>query len=165
MDGDRLVVGAVGEDSGATGVNGNQIDTSQVDSDAAYVFERDATGSWSQIAYLKASDTRAGDVFGRVGVGADTGCDRRNRGRQRGDGSEWRPKRQQSTTMMSTPAPSLYSISPATELRLRPPASKRRTPMQATCFSPRPHQHTMTRCELGARLRGIRPTQSVDESR
>jgi hypothetical protein len=57
------VVGASGEDSNATGVNGNQADNSASDSGAAYVFVRNGT-NWSQQAYLKASNTEAGDNFG-----------------------------------------------------------------------------------------------------
>lgn len=74
---DTLVAGAPGEDSSATGINGNQIDESAHDSGAAYVFKR-AGGSWTQQAYLKASNTGADDRFGfsvalwddRVAVGA-----------------------------------------------------------------------------------------------
>lgn len=63
---ETLVVGAVGEDSNATGVDGNQSDNSAVNSGAAYVFARTGGvfGSWSQQAYLKASNTEAGDGFG-----------------------------------------------------------------------------------------------------
>jgi len=64
LDGDTLMVGACGEDSNATGVNGNQLDNSASSSGAAYVFVR-SDGIWSQQAYLKASNTDAGDVFGR----------------------------------------------------------------------------------------------------
>lgn len=38
ISGDYAVVGAVGEDSGATGINGNQTDESRADSGAAYLF-------------------------------------------------------------------------------------------------------------------------------
>ena len=38
MSGDTLVVGALGESSNATGVNGNQGDNSALNSGAAYVF-------------------------------------------------------------------------------------------------------------------------------
>lgn len=55
--GDTLVVGAPGEDSSATGVNGDQTNNLAVDGGAAYVFVRDAVGVWSQQAYLKASHT------------------------------------------------------------------------------------------------------------
>lgn len=60
---DTIVVGAPNEDSGATGVNGDQSDNSAVESGAAYVFIR-SSGGWSQQAYLKASNTDAGDRFG-----------------------------------------------------------------------------------------------------
>jgi hypothetical protein len=61
--GDTLAVGARIEDSGATGVNGNEADNSALDSGAAYVFTRSG-GIWTQQAYLKGSNTRAGDRFG-----------------------------------------------------------------------------------------------------
>jgi hypothetical protein len=51
-------VGALAEDSSATGVNGNQTDNSTAWSGAAYVFVRDGT-TWTQQAYLKASNTGA----------------------------------------------------------------------------------------------------------
>ena len=63
ISGDTLVVGARGEDSNATGVNGNQADNSASSAGAAYVFVRSGS-SWSQQAYLKASNTDAGDLFG-----------------------------------------------------------------------------------------------------
>jgi hypothetical protein len=63
LSGDTLIVGARFEDSGATGIDGSQSDTSAPDSGAAYVFTR-AGELWSQQAYLKASNTRAGDQFG-----------------------------------------------------------------------------------------------------
>lgn len=63
MSGETLVVGAPGEASNATGVNGNQADNSLTDAGAVYVFVR--TGSqWVQQAYLKASNSNAGDDFG-----------------------------------------------------------------------------------------------------
>jgi hypothetical protein len=72
IDGDTLVVGAPGEDSSATGTNGNQVDNSATDSGAVYVFTRTGT-TWSQQAYLKASNTGAGDYFGwKVALAGDT---------------------------------------------------------------------------------------------
>ena len=72
ISGDTVVVGAFGEASNATGVNGNQADNSAGESGAAYVFVRSG-GAWSQQAYLKASNTEAGDYFGRsVAVSGDT---------------------------------------------------------------------------------------------
>ena len=72
VSGDTVVVGAYGEDSSATGVNGNQADNSSGGSGAAYVFVRNGA-TWSQQAYLKASYTGAGDGFGlSVSVSGDT---------------------------------------------------------------------------------------------
>jgi hypothetical protein len=63
VSGDTVVVGAPDEGSAASGVNGDQANNSAPDSGAAYVFTR-AGGAWSQQAYLKASNTRAGASFG-----------------------------------------------------------------------------------------------------
>ena len=64
VDGETVVVGAALEDSNATGINGNQTNNGAENSGAAYVFVR-SDGSWSQQAYLKASNTDADDEFGR----------------------------------------------------------------------------------------------------
>jgi len=63
-DGNTLAVGALGEDSNATGIDGDQGNNSAVDSGAVYVFSRDGMGTWSQQAYVKASNTGSGDNFG-----------------------------------------------------------------------------------------------------
>ncbi|ABX05043.1 MAG TPA: integrin [Herpetosiphon sp.] len=63
LSGDRLVVGAVNEDSAATGINGDQSNNDAASAGAAYVFVRSGT-TWSQQAYLKASNTEANDFFG-----------------------------------------------------------------------------------------------------
>lgn len=63
LHGDTLVVGASGEDSGATSVGGSQADNSRPDAGAAYVFVRTGT-TWSLQSYLKASNTDADDFFG-----------------------------------------------------------------------------------------------------
>jgi len=63
LSGDRLAIGAIREDSAATGVGGNQADNSAGDSGAVYMFTR-AAGVWSQLAYVKASNAGAGDLFG-----------------------------------------------------------------------------------------------------
>jgi len=69
---DTIVVGATGEDSDATGVNGNQSDNSTAGSGAAYIFVRNGA-TWTQQAYLKASNTGASDAFGSsVAVQGDT---------------------------------------------------------------------------------------------
>ena len=57
-------MGASFETSNATGVNGNQADNSIPFAGAAYVFVRSGS-TWSQQAYLKASNT-AGDRFGQT---------------------------------------------------------------------------------------------------
>ena len=64
-------MGAIAEDSGAKGINGDQNDNSQANSGAVYIFAR--TGAaWSQQVYLKASNTDAADLFGySVGLSAD----------------------------------------------------------------------------------------------
>ncbi len=70
-DGHTLAVGAIGESSSATGINGNESDNSVENSGAVYVFAR-ANNAWEQLAYLKASNTDAGDWFGRsVSLSAD----------------------------------------------------------------------------------------------
>lgn len=72
MDGDTLVVGAMLEKSAATGVNGNQTDTSLWDAGAVYVFTRNGK-DWEQQAYIKASNTDANDNFGNsVDISGDT---------------------------------------------------------------------------------------------
>ena len=63
LSGENLLIGAKNERSNATGVNGNQSDNSSSTSGAAYLFVRNGN-SWSQQAYLKASNTGAGDNFG-----------------------------------------------------------------------------------------------------
>ena len=70
-DGNTLAVGADREDSNAIGVNGNQANNSLTDAGAVYVFSRSGT-SWSQQAYVKASNTGLLDWFGRsVALSAD----------------------------------------------------------------------------------------------
>ena len=71
VSGDTLVVGAPFEASNATGVNGNQANNT-AQSGATYVFTRTGT-TWSQQAYLKASNTGAGDKFGEsIALSGDT---------------------------------------------------------------------------------------------
>ena len=62
-DGNTLAVGATGEDSSATGANGDESDNSAGGAGAVYIFVREA-GAWSQQAFLKASNTDATDLFG-----------------------------------------------------------------------------------------------------
>lgn len=63
LSNDLLAVGADGEDSAATGVDGDQDDNSHSSAGAVYVFTR-VDGAWSQQAYVKASNTGANDRFG-----------------------------------------------------------------------------------------------------
>jgi hypothetical protein len=70
-DGNTLAVGALTEDSSSPGINGNQADNSMSSAGAVYVFSR-AGGTWSQQAYVKASNPDAGDMFGySVSLSAD----------------------------------------------------------------------------------------------
>lgn len=79
LSGNTLAVGAaepfdasVGESSNATGVNGDQDDNSAPGAGAVYVFVHDGA-TWSQQAYIKASNTAAGDRFGvSVALSGDT---------------------------------------------------------------------------------------------
>jgi hypothetical protein len=67
VSGDTIVVGAPWEDSAATDVDGDAGNDAALDSGAAYIFERNGD-SWQQTAYIKASNTGAGDGFGAVVV-------------------------------------------------------------------------------------------------
>ncbi len=72
ISGDTLVVGASQEDSSATTINGDETSNGAPDAGAAYVFVRSGT-TWTQQAYLKASNTDPGDAFGyTVAISADT---------------------------------------------------------------------------------------------
>jgi hypothetical protein len=72
ISGDTIVVGAPYESSSANGVNGDQNDNLTLLSGAAYAFVRNGA-NWTQQAYLKASNTGAGDRFGfRVAISEDT---------------------------------------------------------------------------------------------
>jgi len=68
---DILVVGAQNERSATMGIDPESNDGA-LNSGAAYVYQRTEKG-WKQQAFLKASNTEAGDVFGeRVSVDKDT---------------------------------------------------------------------------------------------
>ncbi len=69
--GDTIVVGAYGESSSTTGVNSTPNEAA-LNAGAAYVFTRSGT-TWTQQAYLKASNTEAYDFFGyTVAVSGNT---------------------------------------------------------------------------------------------
>ncbi|SNT18970.1 FG-GAP repeat-containing protein [Noviherbaspirillum humi] len=70
-DGNTLAVGAFFEASAATGINGDESSNSATVSGAVYVFTRTG-GTWSQQAYIKASNSEANDGFGSsVALSAD----------------------------------------------------------------------------------------------
>jgi hypothetical protein len=72
IEGDTVVVGARTESSSATGVDGNESDNNAPNSGAAYVFVRNGS-QWVQQAYLKPSNTRSNDNFGRaVAISGET---------------------------------------------------------------------------------------------
>ena len=73
LSGDTLAVSEYFEDSAATGIDGNQDNNSAHNSGAVHIFTRDAAGVWSQQAYIKASNTDAGDEFGgSIALSGDT---------------------------------------------------------------------------------------------
>lgn len=61
LHGDTLAVGAAGEGSCATGINGNQFDNNCVGVGAVYVFTR-FNGIWTQQAYIKPSTVVSRDL-------------------------------------------------------------------------------------------------------
>ena len=63
-DGNTLAVGAPGEDSNSTGVNGLE-ENNLSSAGAAYLFIRDNNSQWTQKAYIKASNTGRSDQFGK----------------------------------------------------------------------------------------------------
>jgi hypothetical protein len=63
LSGSTLAIGALGEDSSATGVNGQQSDNTSPYSGAVYIFRLGEEG-WEQEAYLKASNTAEEAFFG-----------------------------------------------------------------------------------------------------
>jgi hypothetical protein len=75
VSGNTLAVGSPGERSCATGINGNQLDNgcggTGIGAGAAYIFTRSGN-VWTQEAYVKASNTRAGHSFGSVSLDGDT---------------------------------------------------------------------------------------------
>jgi hypothetical protein len=70
-DGNTIAVGAPHESSSARGINGNEGDDSAYNAGAVYVYGRSG-GRWTRQAYVKASNTGAGDYFGSfVALSAD----------------------------------------------------------------------------------------------
>jgi hypothetical protein len=70
-DGSTMAVGALFESGAARGINGDQADNSLPFAGAVYVFTRSGT-TWTQQAYIKASNTWSNDVFGAsIALSAD----------------------------------------------------------------------------------------------
>jgi len=69
-DGNTLAVGAPGEGSAASGINGDQNDDSNDRAGATFLFVR-SDEIWQQRAYIKASNTDAGDAFGNPALSGD----------------------------------------------------------------------------------------------
>ncbi len=63
--GQTLAVGAIREDSSAVGVNGDAFNTAANKSGAVYVYVRE-DDTWAEQAFIKASNTSAGDNFGQA---------------------------------------------------------------------------------------------------
>jgi hypothetical protein len=61
--GSTLAVSAVYEDSNAKGIDGNQADDSAGEAGAVYLFRRSGA-TWTQVAYVKGSNTEEFDEFG-----------------------------------------------------------------------------------------------------
>jgi len=75
-DGKTIAVGAHAEWSSATGVNPGgsaKDDNSAPGAGAAYVFEQRSDGSWSESAYIKATNTEESDEFGTDVALSDSG--------------------------------------------------------------------------------------------
>jgi hypothetical protein len=71
-DGNTMAVSAYFEASAAKGINGNQNDTSIPQAGAVYVFTRRG-GTWTQQAYVKASNTGEAGTAGNFGEGDQFG--------------------------------------------------------------------------------------------
>ena len=71
-DGNTMAVSAYFEASNAKGINGNQDDTSIPQAGAVYVFARSGT-TWTQQAYVKASNTGEAGTEGNFGDGDQFG--------------------------------------------------------------------------------------------
>ncbi|MDX1460953.1 MAG: hypothetical protein R3348_07845 [Xanthomonadales bacterium] len=60
---DTLAIGATGEGSATTGIDGDQSSNTAPEAGAVYLFRKSGE-TWSQIHYIKASNTDGGDAFG-----------------------------------------------------------------------------------------------------
>jgi subtilisin-like proprotein convertase family protein len=69
ISGNTIIIGAIGEDSNATGINGDQNNNDKDGSGAAYIYNRTINAFnnsviWTQQAFVKASETDIRDDFG-----------------------------------------------------------------------------------------------------
>jgi hypothetical protein len=72
LSGDTFVVGAVGEGSSSTQVDGDEENNDKPYAGAAYVYVRDETNTWTRQAFLKASNADENDWFGNsVSISGD----------------------------------------------------------------------------------------------
>ncbi|MCX6018560.1 MAG: FG-GAP repeat protein, partial [Chloroflexi bacterium] len=72
VDGDTMVVGAQYEAGSSTSTMGSPNNAATA-AGAAYVYTRSVAGTWTQAAYLKASNAEEGDNFGiSVAISGDT---------------------------------------------------------------------------------------------
>jgi hypothetical protein len=83
-DGRTLAVTAPFEDSAAVGLDGDQSDNSATDSGAVYLFVRPGA-AWMQRAYVKSTNTDAGDQISSAAISGDgstlvIGADREDSG-------------------------------------------------------------------------------------
>ena len=69
-DGNTLAVSSYLEDGNAVGMGGDPTNNAASNSGGLFVFSRSGS-SWSEIAYVKSSNTEAGDCFGRNGKSVD----------------------------------------------------------------------------------------------
>lgn len=73
VSGDTLAIGAINEDGGTSGINGDQSDDTATNSGAVYVYTRDAGNNWTEQAYVKPSNTSTTQNFGTaVSLSGDT---------------------------------------------------------------------------------------------
>ncbi|PKA82561.1 FG-GAP repeat protein [Ulvibacter sp. MAR_2010_11] len=72
QDGTILAVSHAGENSNATGINGDDSNNLATTSGAVFIFSK-SNGIWSQEAFIKASNTDTGDLFGFSMALNDTG--------------------------------------------------------------------------------------------
>jgi hypothetical protein len=70
-NGSTLAIGAIREDSVATGINGDEVDNSAEEAGAVYVLQR-GDSTWEQRSYVKAFNTGAHDILGdSLGLSGD----------------------------------------------------------------------------------------------